>query len=150
MDYNLYSANSIIFNKLKECGFSRITFGDPSEVDNDKNNIMPYAHMVLDGAVMNNAVNVFNYRIVVLDLVDSNNISPRDVLNELTLSDNKEDIFHDLASRVSKFKSLIRQDVDIIESTEEISLDTISDQGQNALLGYEFAFSITIEAAGIC
>ncbi len=111
---------------------------------------MPYAHMVLDGAVMNNAVNVFNYRIVVLDLVDSNNISPRDVLNELTLSDNKEDIFHDLASKVNDFKSLIRQDLDIIESTDEISLSTISDQGQNALLGYEFSFSITIEAAGIC
>ncbi len=150
MDYGLYSANEIILDKLKECGFNRITFGDPSEIDNDKNNIMPYAHMVLDGSVMNNSVNVFNYRIAVLDLVDSNNISPREVLNELTRSDNKEDIFHDLASRVSKFKSLIRQDVDIIESTEEISLDTISDQGQNALLGYEFAFSITIEAAGIC
>ncbi len=150
MDYGLYNANEIISSKLRQCGISTITFGSPDELDNNKNTIMPLAHMVLDGSLMRDTTQLYNYRIAVVDLVDSNDISPRTVFNTLTLSGNKEDIFHDLAERINKFKSLIRQDLDIIESTAEINLDTISDQGQNALLGYEFTFSITVESSGIC
>ena len=150
MDYGLYNANETISSKLKASGINRVTFGDPSEFDQNKNGVMPYSHMVLDGSLMRDATHVYNYRIWVADLVDSNNISPREVFNSLTLSDNKEDIFHDLAQRINKFKSLIRQDLDIIESTNEIDLSTIGETGQHALIGYEFAFSITVESPGIC
>ena len=97
MDYGLYNANETISSKLKASGINRVTFGDPSEFDQNKNGVMPYSHMVLDGSLMRDTTHVYNYRIAVADLVDSNNISPREVYNSLTLSDNKEDIFHDLA-----------------------------------------------------
>lgn len=150
MDYGLYRANQIMAEKLQIAGFNKRTFGDPAAVDLDKNTVYPLSHMSLDGAVINDATQVYNYRVWVFDAVDYNSISPRETLNNLLLSDNLEDVLHSLAEQVNIFHQAIRKDLDVEEATESLSLTTYQHAGQNDLVAYQFTISITIEGAGSC
>ena len=150
MDYGLYDANGILGSKLRAAGFNTVTFGSPSEVNWNKNTIMPLAHMTLDSSINGVATQQYDYRVIVADLPDTNNISPRDVANDLTLSDNKEDILHDLAERVNVVIRALIRDVDVIDSTAELTMITVISESKDGLIGYTFTMSITIESASIC
>ena len=150
MDYGLYNANGVIGGKLRAAGFKTVTFGSPSDANLNANSIMPIAHMTLDSSTNGIATQQYNYRVLVADLPDTNNISPRDVANALTLSDNKEDILHDLAERVNVVKKSLAKDLDVVESSEELTLSVVMSETKDGLIGYTFELSITIESAGIC
>ena len=147
----LYQTNELLHDKLKEVGFNTITFGDASEVDLNKQNIFPLCHISLVDRTLNSNNQVSQYQVILLDLVDENNLDPRESLNDFRLTHNVEDIFHDLSHKFNKAYQGFRKDLDnIVEVTDSVTLTAFYAKAQNKLAGYEATFEITIPTFGIC
>lgn len=150
-DYGLYKADDLLYNALINNGFNQVTFGDASEVDLNKQNIFPLCHISLVNRTLNSNNEVINYQLILLDIVDENNLDPRDSNNNFRRTDNVEDVFHDLGHRFNKAYQEFRRDITtIVEVSESVTLTAFYGKAQNKLAGYEVSFDITINTLGVC
>ena len=147
----IYEINDILHTKFKAQGFNAITFGDVSEVDLQKQSILPLAHIVLDSIEnLPASVNV-NYTGVVVDSIDSNNLDPRTTLNKFSRTDNLEDVFHDLAFRLRRVFLSIQKDVDTNISLVGLpTFEALYDEGLNDFAGYRWTAVFNIRGANVC
>lgn len=147
----IYRANQLLRDALEAQGFKTITFGEASETDLDKQNIFPYASITLLPITQSRSIEVISYSITILDIVDENNSDPRTSLNKFGLTNNIEDVFHDLAYKWNKaYQNFVRDTVNIVEVPDELSLEPGYRKSQNKLAGYVITLPITIPISGKC
>lgn len=151
MTTGVYRANEIITERFKAVGFNSVTFGSITEKDIKKQTIMPLLHLVLTGVDhAKNSITV-NYVGFMLDLIDDNNLDPREMKNEFRLANNVEDVFHDLNFKYRQALLSINKDVDINATVAYNSIDANIEDAQNKLCGYTInSFAITLEGNDLC
>ena len=151
MNTGIYRANELLFAAFKAEGFNTVTFGTVSETDLDKQNIFPMAHMTLVDRALTGNTDTFNYTLQLLDVIDFNSLDPRESKNEMGLTNNVEDIFHDLGYRFNRAWLSFRKDVtNIVEVDDSITLTAGYHEAQNYLAGYEATITLTIPNTGDC
>ena len=109
MDLGVYGVNKVFNDALRGEGFKHISFGDVSEKDLNKQSIFPLAHLTLLSNRLTPAVNFYTYEIYILDVVDVNTNNPRESKNELSLTTNIEDVFHDLSFKFNRAWQTVTQ-----------------------------------------
>jgi hypothetical protein len=147
MNTGVYRTNEIIYNSLKD-NFNKITFGDPSLVDMNKMDLFPLAHVSITNITNTRNTKTISYQIVIFDLIDENNLEETDIKNNFRLTNNLEDVIHDLDFRFMKtwgsMKSLLE------ETPDSVNLELLYSEGFNKLAGYEINFDIILEQNGYC
>ena len=109
------------------------------------------AHLTLSSNVQTSQINTFTYEVAILDLVDVNSDDPRDSKNELSLTSNIEDVFHDLSFKWNRAWQSIKKDINQeVELPASITLQPGYAEVQNKLAGYTITFDIIIPNSGIC
>jgi hypothetical protein len=133
-------------------GFKTITFGDPSEVDLNKQNIFPLMHITLEGIDFTSATQTVNIAFAWLDLIyEGKPLDQRSVPDEMSNVSNTEDIFHDLAYRVNRgWLRFVKMNNRAISVEPTLSIDAFYAKGQNKLAGYEASVGFMIEGGDIC
>ena len=151
MSNGIYRVDKVIATALQNAGFKRVTFGQEGEVDLQKQSIYPLAHMTINSNTQTSSISTFSYEITILDLVDVNSESPRDSLNQMSLTTNIEDVFHDLSYKWSVAWRGIKQAANNqIELPDSVTLNAGYAEVQNKLAGYTIAFEITIPNTPLC
>lgn len=151
MSEGVYRVDKILTDALKGVGFKRVTFGQEGEIDLKKGAIFPIAHMTIVNSIHASSVITYNYEITILDLVDSNSNSSRDSLNELSLTTNIEDVFHDLGFMWNKAWQGVKRTVNNqVQLPDTITLNAGYAEVQNKLAGYTISLDITIPSTPIC
>lgn len=147
----IYEANEILFSKFQAQEFGTITFGDVTEVDLKKQSMLPLAHIVLDSIENTDTSVNISYSGVVVDSVDSNNLDPRNSLNNFRRTDNLEDVFHDLARRLRRvFLSIHKDTTTNIDIVGNYTFEALYDDGQNDFAGYRWTVVLSLRGANIC
>lgn len=150
-DLGVYGINKLLTDSLRSQGFNRVTFGNVSEKDLQDQSIFPLAHLSLLTNRQTSSVNYFNYEIHILDLVDVNANDPRESENQLSLTSNVEDVFHDLSFKFNRAWQSVQKNVnEIVELPTEITLTAGYSEAQNRLAGYQISIEIAIPNLGIC
>lgn len=151
MNSGIYRINELLYQALKAQGFKTITFGTVSEVDLNKQNIYPIAHLTFIDRTLTSSTDSFNYSLQLLDIIDVNSLDPRESKNDLRLTNNVEDIFHDLGYKFNRaWLSFKREAYNLADVEDSITLTAGYSEAQNYLAGYEATFNITIPNTGDC
>lgn len=147
----LYYVTKLLQDEFKSKGFNTITFGDPSQVDLNKQNIYPLMHMTLQNRTIGEQAEVFTINIVWLDILYfSKDQDQRTVTDTMSQTDNTEDVLHDLGFRINQgWRSLKRNDTSN-ELPVDINIQAFYAKGQNRLAGYEAQLLITIVNPDLC
>lgn len=151
MDTGVYRVDKVIVDALKGAGFKRVTFGDINDTDLNKQGIMPLAHLTMSSNIQTSRTLTFNYEIAILDLVDENSDDPRDSFNQMSLTNNIEDVLHDLSFMFNRAWQGIKKNANnIVELPDSVTLTPGYAELQNKLAGYTISFTITIPNTGLC
>ena len=145
----IYKVNGLLFESFDPY-FNTITFGDPQNVNLQKQDILPLVHVMIINVENGEAGKTINYDITMLDVVDNNNLDPRESLNNYHLTENVEDILHDLDQRFTKAWYYFRLQLSEVPESVTLSvIPTLLETG-NKLTGYDFSFSVTIPQNNMC
>lgn len=137
----IYKTSEQLRTELLAQGFNTVTFGDASEVDLDRKDIYPLAHMIPESVTFKSGVAVTSYSVRVLDIRDIEN-DPDANKSPFDRMDLLEDILNDLAQRVNIVWQRIKRSNDIFYTDQdELIMTTIFHDGEQALTGYEFAIT---------
>lgn len=145
----IYRADEILYDALKDVGFNTITFGDPNQVNLDKQNIFPLAHLVLVSSARTQNTQAVSYEVVVLDSVDSNDLDPRQSKNNFRLTTNFEDVWSDLDNRLGEMQQKFVRRQDLV-TLDDFTASAVRYKAQNILTGWELSLTITIPTIGLC
>jgi len=142
----VYHSSEELAAQLRAAGFNTVTFGDLSEVDLNKQSLFPLAHVVLSSLDLNTSTAVINYDLVVMDAIDHNTNDPRNETTPFNRTDNVEDVYHDLATKVNVVvQNYFRSpSVDRIEG-ETVSMDAFMYEYENNLAGYLVSIPVLID-----
>lgn len=147
----IYRVNELLHDALKAEGFVTVTFGTESEKDLSKQNIFPYAHLTLTSRDISSSIDTITYEIAILDVVDEGNDDPRESLNQFGLTNNIEDVFHDLGYKFNRAYQTFRKDtMNIVDVPDTLSMTPGYAEVQNKLAGYLITLAITIPNTGTC
>lgn len=151
MDYGIYRVDKVLTDALKGEGFKRVTFGSLSEKDLQKQSIYPLAHLTIVSDVQTRNVQTISYQIAILDIVDVNSDNPRDSKNDMSLTNNIEDIFHDLSFKWNKaWQKVAKNTINMVQLPDSITLNAGYAIGENHLAGYTIDIEVTIPNTGAC
>lgn len=145
----IYRADEILYDALKDVGFNSITFGSFNEVNLNKQNIFPLAHLVLVSSARTVTTQSVSYQVLVMDMVDSNDLDPRQSKNNFRLTTNFEDVWSDLDNRLGEMQQKFARRQDLV-TLDDFTANALKDQEQNVLSGWELSLTITIPAIGLC
>jgi len=141
----LYDVFTDAFNAQTQ--LASISFGDIFEVDLTQNGKYPMMHVSTETAAYDTGNLVYNFQIIVMDLVDKDEANEDDVLSD-TL-----EIIGDVISRIRH--SALDADVDDFRNTirlqDSISCEPFTERFDNEVTGWTASISIEVEFnAGAC
>jgi len=149
-----YKITQSLKEQLSNKGFRVISLGDNFKVDIARQTIFPYAHIVPEGFLKKGKITAWDFRIIVMDVVDFNKDDLRDEEDPFYTTDNMQDVLNDLANRLSNVAEQYLRGDEFDKHyvmTEDISGDSFTERFENLLAGWEVVFTIDIPNDGsIC
>jgi hypothetical protein len=147
---NYYTIIKLISDRLKAGGFKTVTFGEIDEVDIERQNIFPLAHIVPETSGIARQPFTYSFTIVALDLVLFPKGNPLDEVTPEFGQDNTQDVLADIHFRLATFAEYLRRGADDYE-IGEIDIDPFKERWESLVAGW--TMSLTINAknyASIC
>jgi hypothetical protein len=134
-----------------------ITFGNLADIDLNKQNIYPIAHITPENCTMNGATSTWSYNVSIFDLVDFNKDDVRSSPDSFHGIDNVQDILNDCALTfhlwLDQFRRGARHE-DNLQLDGGVTLQSFLETQTNSLAGWSASISITAPNAtttdGIC
>ena len=147
MRYNwLYQFIDTLTQELRSSGFTTVTFGDFAEIDLDKQNTFPLAHIVIPDATMNEKVTQFNLDLVAIDLVDFNK-EYTDSENVTFNVDNVQDVLQELIARVQRALKFVDNE-QLIRLDYPVNFKGFKENFTNAVAGWTVTLNFTTPNMG--
>lgn len=106
---NYFSIIEEIKTVLRSVGFVTVTYGDFDEVDLNRQNIFPLAHVVPEGSGVGQQPFSYSFSIIALDMVTE---TKEDIANQpdpFQGTDNTQDVHADLHHRLAKAAEMFRR-----------------------------------------
>ena len=145
MANGFYKITQSLHGQLTDKGIRVITMGDALKVDLAKQTIFPYAHIVPEGAVKSGKITSWDFRIIIMDVVDFNKNDLRDESEPFFTTDNLQDVLNDLHNRISNvLEAYTRGDEwDLhYRIVGDVSFDSFTERYKNLLAGWEVTITI--------
>lgn len=142
----IYSTVDLLEKNFRAVGFKRITFGDPAQVDLNKEGMYPMMHITLSTVTLGDNSQVLTFDLVWLDILyNGKPLDPRTVKDEMSNISNNLDIFHDISFRINDAFQGFKNELNLlIQVPDALILNALFAKAQNHLAGYEASFVITI------
>lgn len=148
---NYYKVIEFLNDQLKAAGFNTVTFGEIDEVDLQRSNIYPLAHIVPESCTVGKQPFEYTFTIIALDTVFFPKTDLRNELEPFYGQDNTQDVLADLHYRMSKFAEYVRRGNNDFELTSELSIDPFKERWEELVSGW--VMGITLQGknyASIC
>ena len=143
-----YQASEKLFNVLNDhAKVNKVTLGDLADVDQQKQNIYPLAHVIPDTARQPGKTMVYGFTVLLMDLVDVNKEEARDQVEQFYGTDNLQDIWHEtLNTLVECIEDFRRGDSydDGYHIEGELQYEPFYDRFENNLAGWAVNINITV------
>lgn len=142
-----YQITALLYEELKTAGFRVITLGDYLKVDLQRQNPLPYAHIVPVTSSLNGGSVSYTMIIIGMDLVDFNKDALRDTEEPFFGTDNVQDVLNDIHNRFNRFVERFRNQnllPDITEMPDSVSIDPFFHRYENLYAGWELTITIEI------
>ena len=123
---------------------NKVTFGDITEIDLNKQTIFPLAHIMLENSTITSNTIVIGLSIMLMDIVDE---SKDEETDEFTGNDNEHDVLNSmLAAGTKTVQEFIRGSSysDNYHAENEAGVEFFTDRFENKLAGVVINFSIEI------
>ena len=138
-----------VFNKafLNSTQLGSLSFGDIFEIDLTQNDKYPIMHVTTETATYNTGNLVYDFQIIIMDLVDKDEANEHDVL-----SDTLENI-GDIISRIRNqdLNNLIDDYRNTVRLQDNITCEPFTERFDNEVTGWTASMSIEVEFnAGAC
>lgn len=140
---NYYDAIEFITDSLKDAGFRTVTFGDIDEVDLQRENIYPLAHITPGSSTVAVQPFTYSFTIITIDVVST----PKgDLQNEFEPSfgmDNTQDVLADIHHKAANFGEYIRRGQTEWEFLSGLNLEPFKEAWEQLVSGWIFELTIS-------
>jgi hypothetical protein len=133
-----------ITNTIKEQLFNTVSSGDLSQVNLNKQDIFPMAHIIVNNVIVGEQVLRFNISVLAMDIV---NQSKEETIDRFTGNDNVQDILNTQLVVLNKLIQLLNRGelhTDMYQLDGDPSLEPFYDRFENELAGWTATMDILI------
>ena len=136
--------NTIKEQLLKDQNINTVTSGDLSQVNLNKQDIFPMAHIIVNNVIVGEQVLRFNISVLAMDIV---NQSKEETVDRFTGNDNVQDILNTQLVVLNKLIQLLNRGdlhTDMYQLDGDPSLEPFYDRFENELAGWTATMDILI------
>ena len=143
---SFYNLIDTIKDKLEESDFNnKVTFGDITDVDLEKQTSFPLAHIIVDRATVSERTISFDVTLVCMDIV---NVSKEEGYNkEFYGNDNIQDILNTqlgvITTLIAHLRRLDLNNNNFLRIEQDVSAEPFLERFENELAGWESNMTIT-------
>lgn len=122
-----------------------VTFGSLDDIDLNKQDIFPLAHIIVNNSTVNTNVITFNISILAMDVVD---ISNEQITDKFKGNDNEQDVLNtQLALLTRVINTLQRGDLysDLYQIEGAVNCEPFVDRFENKLAGWAATFDVLVK-----
>ena len=142
---NYYDIATKLYNEINDNQLvNQVTKGDLSDVLNNKQNMFPLCHIMVNNATLSNQVLNFNVSIICMDLVDFS----KDSTNTLYVGNNNEDdVMNTTLTILNRvYESMYRGELkDIYDILSDATCEPFFDKFSENVAGWTMTFDISTE-----
>ena len=142
---NYYDIATKIYNEINNNQLvNQVTKGDLSDVLNNKQNMFPLCHIMINNATLSNQVLNFNVSIICMDLVDFR----KDSTNTLYVGNNNEDdVMNTTLTILNRvYESMYRGELkDLYDILSDATCEPFFDKFSENVAGWTMTFDISTE-----
>lgn len=147
---NYYQIITDIKTQLTAAGFNTVTFGELDEVDIQRENIFPVAHIIPETAGIGRQPFTYQFTIVAFDLVIFPKGNLTDEKDAFHGQDNTQDVFSDIHYRLAKFAEYFKRNTHDYE-IEEPDIDPFKERWESLVAGWTMGLNLSAKNyASIC
>ena len=151
---SFYNLIDTIKDKLEESDFNnKVTFGDITDVDLEKQTSFPLAHIIVDRATVSERTISFDVTLVCMDIV---NVSKEEGYNkEFYGNDNIQDILNAqlgvITTLIANLRRLDLNNNNFLRIEQDVAAEPFLERFENELAGWESNMTITaLNDSSIC
>jgi hypothetical protein len=136
--------NTIKEQLLKDQDINTVSSGDLSQVNLNKQDIFPMAHIIVNNVIIGEQVLRFNISVLAMDIV---NQSKEETIDRFTGNDNVQDILNTQLVVLNKLVQLLNRGelhTDMYQLDGDPSLEPFYDRFENELAGWTATMDILI------
>tara|TARA_R110000765_G_scaffold242434_2_gene345028 strand:+ start:118 stop:588 length:471 start_codon:yes stop_codon:yes gene_type:complete len=136
--------NTIKEQLLKDQDINTVSSGDLSQVNLNKQDIFPMAHIIVNNVIVGEQVLRFNISVLAMDIV---NQSKEETIDRFTGNDNVQDILNTQLVVLNKLIQLLNRGelhTDMYQLDGDPSLEPFYDRFENELAGWTATMDILI------
>lgn len=137
----LYQVIDRMTAELRSAGFTTVTFGDATEIDLNKQNTFPIAHIILPDSVSEINSTTFTFNIICVDIVDFQK-EYTNTLNSTFDVDNVQDVLQDLIARMQHAYKWVDNDT-FINLNYPVNANSFKENFTNGVAGWTFTLRFT-------
>mgnify|MGYP001582075904 FL=1 len=143
---SFYNLIDTIKDKLEESDFNnKVTFGDITDVDLEKQTSFPLAHIIVDRATVSERTISFDVTLVCMDIV---NVSKEEGYNkEFYGNDNIQDILNAqlgvITTLIANLRRLDLNNNNFLRIEQDVAAEPFLERFENELAGWESNMTIT-------
>lgn len=130
---------------IDEPQINTITYGDIFDVDLNKQNIFPLAHVIPGNAVIDENIVTMNLSVILMDIVD---ISKDDVTDSFIGNDNEQDVLNTQLAIAARFTSILKKNVlyrNDYEIVGSVSCENFTERFENNMAGWTLSISVAMK-----
>lgn len=139
-----------ITNKLKDALIAEpfintVTYGSLNDIDLNKQNVFPLAHITANNAIVETSVIRFNMSILTMDIVDVSRDSTSD---KFIGNDNEQDVLNTQLSVLTRVLNLLQRGslhTDKYQVEAGVTCEPFVDRFENKLAGWAATFDVVIQ-----
>lgn len=148
----LYDITTKLRNELEaNVLINKVTFGDITEIDLNKQTIFPLAHIMLENSTIGSSTITVGLSIMLMDIVDE---SKSEETDNFIGNDNEHDVLNSMLAAGSKtVQEFIRGSsyADNYHMNGDAQVEFFTDRFENKLAGVVINFSVEVpNIAGLC
>jgi len=138
----VYNAVDKLTEELTRSGFNAVVFGTISDADIERQTLYPLANIQIQSVQFQRGGAILTLNVMGADVVDDKSLDESTKFK----TDNRLDIFHNIATKFSEVFSRYSRNTDILQYVDDtISLEPFEARFENVLAGYEVLLTLQLE-----
>jgi hypothetical protein len=143
-----YEFTEAVYNHLiSDDDVNSVVIGDISEVNFNKQEIFPFAHILIGSATILSGFIRFSVTVSVMDIVDITKGDIREQLEPFKGIDNKQDVLNTMMAVIENLDKAIRNDnlgYSGYELIDDITAEPFEDRFNNLVTGWSATFTVDV------
>lgn len=122
-----------------------VTYGSIDDIDLNKQNLFPLAHLMVNNCQVGERTLIFNISVMAMDIVD---ISKEETTDQFVGNDNEQDVLNTQLAVLTRVLNLLQRGTlytDKYQVTGAVTCEPFVDRFENKLAGWAATFNVEIQ-----